>query len=51
MMKLDPIIACGVIGALLGYGYEGTLQAACYGAGIGMALPIVVTIALAFLAD
>lgn len=34
-------ILFGIIGMLLGYGSEGTFQAACKGAGVGMVIAMV----------
>lgn len=37
----------GVAGGLIGYGHYGTVQALCYGAGIGLIVYPVATIVLA----
>lgn len=34
------LLICGVIGALIGFGTQGTLQGACLGAGVGALVPI-----------
>jgi len=34
----------GVIGALIGFGTQGTLQGACLGAGVGALVPVVLLI-------
>lgn len=34
----------GVIGALIGFGTQGTLQGACLGAGVGALVPIVLLV-------
>jgi hypothetical protein len=34
------MLTCGIIGALIGFGMQCTLQGACLGAGIGALTPI-----------
>lgn len=39
----------GIAGALISFGYYGTIQAACYGGGMGMIAPILVLLVVAVL--
>lgn len=38
------LLICGVIGAFIGFGTQGTLQGACLGVGIGALMPLVLLI-------
>jgi hypothetical protein len=40
MIVVGAFLGCGLAGGLIGYGSEGTLKAACLGAGIGLIAPV-----------